>query len=303
MSNRRLRVRITCLKPFENEVINKKQERDLFESLLTLWWSFTDVQITNAMDKEVASQTRKLLSDEKWTNPEDFLLFLYACDVTSVLAMANGRLQAALQICSRERMLIKVMNSSSQLTDWRRNPAIAERWNESLTQFLLIDMELYTRLAQAAKSAAAVARMVKTAHGIHSELESALAQSPGRLTDSHVQRVYLLSLLGRYALQFDISAELISSAVAMRPDDRRLHRERVILNILTNKDLHEPDLYEKADDFRSYPIGQSDFNTKLASAADLWGLDLAASPKEQQLAIIEGMRALNAGELDARIYI
>jgi len=287
---RRLRLRITCLKPIESETITRTQERELYESLLSVWWGFEDVQIVPAVDKESAIRTRKLMSHDKFSHCEHYLEFTYARDVLLVLAIADNRLQVAIQLSRRQQLLIRTMSITAQLSGWMRNAVSALNLNSSHLRFLMLDFELHVRVAQASESEKDLREAVKQAYIVHDNLAYMLDEGLHPDMDAQIHISYLLSLCYRYGGDYVAAKECIDAALAECPDDKRLHRERVILKILTNRDFSKQQLREKASEFRRYPVEPRKTDLEFASTVISWKIPLKASIEEQQDFIMQYVR-------------
>jgi len=299
MSPRRLRIRITCLQPIENELVSGSLERDLYETLSSFWWSLEDVQIGSATDKEAANQTRTLLSSERWSSAECYLDVLYAYNVSALLAIADGQLHAARHSAERQCFLTQVMSISPQLARWKLDPDAAELLNRYYIFNLALDLELYTRLARVAETDARVQSLVKAAFTVHAELDRVLDKYSAATVDMEIctQHNYLLSICHRYAHNYAAAAECIEASLEVRPKDRRLQQQHVILDILTNKNWSTQRRREKACEFRMYPIEQRDSDVIAASNAKAWGIPVTASIKEQQDFIVTLVREMRKEKL------
>lgn len=297
MLPRRLRVRIACLQPTEPGVINRALEGDLYESLLTVWWSFEDVQVVSANDKEAAIKTRKLLSGDRWESPDDYVDFIYAKDVLMVFAIAEDHLQEAIQLARRQRYLRKIVNTSMQYINWQSNSTLAAQLNKSAVHFLLVDLEIHTRVVRVAESAVERHGNAGAAFAVHDELQTLSELLVMIDQDSNLQNAYLLSLCFRYTNQFEHAADFVRQALENSPEDRRLQRERVILKILTNKNLAEEDLAEKGSEFRRYPIEQCDRDITLALGARAWRQASRENGMTAQDFIMANMRTLRDAKL------
>jgi len=290
MSPRRIRLRVTCLQPIENDTVCRGLRGDLYHSLFSMWWGFEDVQISSAIDKEAATQARKQISGEKWDDIDSYLDFVFAHVVTTVIAISQGDLVAARQLSAKQRFVINIMNDTAQLVAWTRDAAAATQLRLSMIKFLLIDMEVCLKFAQASKSENIVQDYVDAARAIHDELAVILNDFPNIDQDTIIQGVYLLSICYRYSHRYYMAAGLVVNALKSHPKDRRLQREQVILNILTKNNLCDQDLRQKADEFRMYPIEQQECDAELAQAAKLLDLPFNANGWQQDF-IAHGMRA------------
>ena len=287
---RRLRLRITSLKPIESETITRTQERDLYASLLSVWWGFEDVQIVPAVDKESAIRTRKLLSDDKFSHCEHYVEWSYARDVLLVLAIADNRLQVAIQLSRRQQLLFGIMSITAQLTAWKRNAVSVLKLNSSHLRFLMLDFELRVKVAQASESEKDLKEAARQAYIIHDKLACMLDDGLTPDMDARIHINYLLSLCYRYGRAYVAAKECIDAALAECPDDKRLQRERVILKILTNKNFSEQQLREKASEFRKYPVEPRKTDIEFASTVRSWKIPLTASIEEQQDFIMQYVR-------------
>jgi len=255
-----------------------------------MWWGFEDVQISSAIDKEAATQARKQISGEKWDDIDSYLDFVFAHVVNTVIAISQGDLVAARQLSAKQRFVINIMNDTAQLVAWTRDAAAATQLRLSMIKFLLIDMEVCLKFAQASKSENIVQDYVDAARAIHDELAVILNDFPNIDQDTIIQGVYLLSICYRYSHRYYMAAGLVVNALKSHPKDRRLQREQVILNILTKNNLCDQDLRQKADEFRMYPIEQQECDAELAQAAKLLDLPFNANGWQQDF-IAHGMRA------------
>jgi len=290
MVPRRLRLRITSLQPLEHHITTRTEEHILYESLLSMWWSFEDVQITSVADKDSAIRTRKLLSGDKWHHCEDYLEFTYARDVLTVLAIANNQLQVAVQLSRRQQLLSRVMSMSVEFDTWMKNAVDATKLHTSYLRHLMLDFELQTRLAQASESENDLADCLKQAYIAHGNLSYVIDAGLAPDMDSQIHINYLLSICYRFGGKYAEAKEYIDTALEECPDDKRLHRERVILNILTNRNFSDQQLREKASEFRKYPVELRKTDIEFASTARTWKIPLTASLEEQQDVIMQYVR-------------